>query len=65
MLKRIIQVSCLVITVASSIGCTLSHQPPTCEQLKRQWLYSSTNPSAINGIDRDKLQQKMAELNCQ
>lgn len=64
MLKKLIQVSCLAALIATLFGCTLSHQPPTCDQLKRQWIYYTTNPTAGDAINIDKLHQKMQEQNC-
>jgi hypothetical protein len=65
MLKKIIQVSCLISLGTTLLGCTLSHQPSTCDQLKRQWLYYTTNPNAENGnLNIDQLRQKMHQQNC-
>lgn len=68
MLKRIIQASLIAICSTSLVGCTLSHQPPTCDQLKSQWLYYTTNPNLeaswnTNG-QKEALQQKMTAMNC-
>lgn len=65
MLKAIIQATCLTLCGITLFGCTLSHQPPTCEQLKRQWMYYTTNPTVENGsLNIAQLRQKMAEMNC-
>lgn len=65
MLKTIIQAGCLTLCGITLFGCTLSHQPPTCDQLKRQWMYYTTNPNAESGnLNRQQLLQKMQDMNC-
>jgi len=68
-LKKIIQTSFVIITCSTALlGCTLHHPPNTCEQLKRQWMYYTTNPNVeaswITSSQKDVLRQKMVAMNC-
>lgn len=69
MLKQIIQIISIAALLSATLsGCTLSHAPPTCDQLKREWLYNTTNPNIeadwTTSTQKDALRQKMIDMNC-
>lgn len=63
MIKKTLFASSLLLSALIMAGCTVSNQPPTCEQLKRQWLYNNTNANLeagwITSSQQQDLQQKM------
>ena len=68
MLTKIIQISCFTLLGITLAGCAVSNKPPTCDQLKREWLYYTTNPnieaSWTTDTQKAKLRQQMIDNNC-
>jgi len=68
MLKKIIQASIVILCSASIFGCSMSHQPTTCDQLRRQWIYQTTNvnieASSTTSAQQDALREKLRAMNC-
>jgi len=58
----------LFTTTLLTTGCTLNHEPNTCEQLKRQEIYYKTNPNIeaamTTGSQKEALKEKLNQMKC-